>query len=317
MTTARTTISGTATVQQSTFPVMGTEAQLLTVGAADSGALDRARLLLASLEARWTRFRPDSELSRLNAAQGRPMSLPDDTFALVEAAVAAWRLTGGRFDPTVLPALAAAGYDRSFELVARDGPAGDDGTASAVPGCVGIALERHTHLVRLPPGVALDLGGIAKGHAADRAVAALLADGAVGALVNLGGDVRVAGVAPDGDAWTVAVDDPHRPGRDLGVLRLADGAVATSSRTRRRWARGGRMFHHLIDPATAAPASRGVDAAVVVAGHALWAEVLAKAALIAGPDDGAALIGRFGATGLLIRDGGEVAYLPGVEEYLT
>jgi thiamine biosynthesis lipoprotein len=303
-------------VQEVVFAAMGTEAQLLTVGAEDSRALERARILLGSLEARWTRFRPDSELSRLNAAAGRPACLPDDTFALVEAAVAAWRLTGGRFDPTVLTALAAAGYDRSFELVARQGPAVDDGTAPAVPGCAGITLERHTGLVQLPPGVALDLGGIAKGHAADRAVAALLGDGAAGALANLGGDARVAGVAPDGEAWTVAVDDPHRPGHDLTVLRLADGAVVTSSRTRRRWARGGRTFHHLIDPATAAPADSGVDAAVVVAGNALWAEVLAKAAVIAGPDDGAALIERFGATGLLILNSGAATHLPGLEEYL-
>lgn len=315
--TAALTANGTGAVQDLCFTALGTEVRLLTVGDGHSEALQRTRMLLASLEARWTRFRPDSELSRLNAAAGRPVCLPDETFALVEAAVTAWRLTDGRFDPTVLPALVAAGYDRSFELLAGDGPAGVDGTAPAVPGCAGIILERHTGLVRLPPGVALDLGGIAKGHAADRAVAALLEGGTAGALANLGGDLRVAGVAPDGEAWTVAVDDPHRPGHDLAVLRLVDGAVATSSRTRRRWVRGGQTFHHLIDPATAAPADTGVDAAVVVAGNALWAEVLAKAALIAGADDGPALIERFGATGLMIMDSGDVLRLARLEAYLA
>jgi thiamine biosynthesis lipoprotein len=314
--TADRTMAPARTVRELTFPAMGTEVQLLTVGAENPGGLEEARRLITSLEGRWTRFRPDSELSSLNAAAGRPVSLPHDTFALVEAAVEAWRLTGGRFDPTALSALVAAGYDRSFELVAREAPADPAVTAPAVPGCAGIVLQPDTGLVLLPAGVALDLGGIAKGHSADRAVATLLASGAAGALANLGGDVRVAGVAPDGEAWTVEIDDPHRPGAALGVLKLAEGAVATSSRIRRRWTRGGRTFHHLIDPATGLPADRGVDAAVVVAGAAVWAEVLAKAALIAGPDEGAALIGRFGATGLLILDRGEVSNLPGLEEYL-
>ena len=316
MATASTMSRTSPAVQELTFAAMGTEVQLLTVGADDRAGLEAVRGLIASLEARWSRFRPESELSRLNAAAGSLVSLPGDTFALVEAAVEAWRLTGGHFDPTVLPALAAAGYDRSFEFVARDGPISLDGLPPAVPGCAGIALQPDMGLVLLPPGVGLDLGGIAKGHTADRAVAALLAAGAAGALANLGGDVRVAGAAPDGEAWTVGIDDPHRPGHDLGILTLAAGAVATSSRTRRRWTRGGRTLHHLIDPTTGAPADRGVAAVVIVAGQAVWAEVLAKAALIAGPDEGAALIGRFGATGLLILDSGQTIQLPGLEGYL-
>ncbi|HWB37701.1 MAG TPA: FAD:protein FMN transferase, partial [Rugosimonospora sp.] len=256
-----------------------------------------------------------SELSRLNAAAGTPVRLSPDTFALVEAAVEAWRRTGGRFDPTVLAALCAAGYDRSFELVAADGPAAS-APAPAVPGCGGIALQHDTGMVFLPPGVALDLGGIAKGHSADRAVAALMASGSAGAMADLGGDIRVAGIPPGDDGWIVAVDDPRDPGRDLAVLALGEGAVATSSSTRRRWTRAGEVFHHLIDPATAAPARRGVAAAVVVAGTAAWAEVLAKAALIAGPDEGPALLARSGAPGLLILDSGALRRCAGIEVYL-
>lgn len=293
---------------------MGTDVELLTVGADDPLLLESVEDLVTGLDARWSRFRPGSELSALNAAAGRPVRLLPETFVIVEAAVEAWRRTGGRFDPTILAALSAAGYDRSFELVSRDGPAAT--SAASVPGCSGIALQRDTGIVCLPPGVVLDLGGIAKGHAADRAVAALLSAGVSGAAANLGGDVRVAGVAPGGDAWTVGVDDPHHPGRDLAVLALAEGAVATSSRTRRRWTRGGREFHHIIDPSTGEPARSGVSAAVVVAGEAIWAEVLAKVALIAGPDEGANLLEGFGATGLLILDSGEVRQCPGVEAYL-
>src|SRR5581483_10323756 len=111
MTTAPTMTRSTELVQELTFRAMGTEVQLLTVGDQGADPLEAARDLIMSLEARWSRFRPDSELSRLNTAR-QPWRLPADTFALVEAAVEAWRLTGGRFDPTVLPALVAAGYDR-------------------------------------------------------------------------------------------------------------------------------------------------------------------------------------------------------------
>jgi thiamine biosynthesis lipoprotein len=136
-------------------------------------------------------------------------------------------------------------------------------------------------------------------------------------MANMGGDVRVAGTPPAGDAWLIGIEDPRRPGLDLAVAALAEGAVATSSRVRRAWGRGGRSFHHLIDPATGAPADAGVDAAVVVTGEAVWAEVLAKAALVAGPGEGAEMVRSFGATGLLVLEGGEVVHLPGLEEYLA
>jgi FAD:protein FMN transferase len=302
--------------QRRAFRAMGTDVELWAVGAADPQSLAAVEDLIATLDARWSRFRPGSELSRLNAAAGRPVRLPADTFAVVEAAVEAWRRTGGRFDPTILPALVAAGYDRSFELVARQGPAGSTNPATVVPGCAGIVLQRETGLVLLPPGVALDLGGIAKGHAADVAVGTIRAAGAAGALADLGGDIRVAGEAPGGEGWIIGVDDPHRPGRDVAVLALAEGAVATSSQTRRRWIRGGQPYHHLIDPATGRPSRSGVAAAVVVAGEAARAEVLAKAALIAGPEAGAALLDASGATGLLILGSGEVRRCAGIEVYL-
>lgn len=316
MTTEVTTRPGAPRTHRRTFRAMGTDVELLVVGASNLSVLDGVAEFIASLDARWSRFQPSSELSRLNAADGRPVHLLPDTFALVETAVDAWRRTGGRFDPTVLPALRASGYDRSFELVVSSTADGTAGGPVAVPGCGGIALQRDTGLVALPPGVALDLGGIAKGYTADRAAALLLEAGVTGAVANLGGDLRAVGVAPDGGAWTVGIEDPHEPGRDLAVLTLGDGAVATSSRTRRRWVRGGRTLHHLIDPATGAPADSRVDAAVVVAGEAMWAEVLAKAALIAGPDEGPALLEDFGVTGVLILDSGEFLPCPGIERFL-
>lgn len=299
------------------FRAMGTEVHLLWVGSGAESGLRAARTLVESLDRRWSRFRPDSELSRLNAAAGRPTVLPADTFTLVATAVDAWRRTHGLFDPTVLSAVTAVGYDRSFEFVDPDGSAPVGDRDEAVPGCAGITLEPGTGLVRLPRGVGLDLGGIAKGHAADLVVAAMLAAGADGALANLGGDLRVAGLPPVPAGWLIGIEDPHDPSHDLGLLALADGAVTTSSRLRRKWRHGGRPVHHIIDPATGRPADSGVDAAVVVADRGVRAEILAKAAVVAGPAAGAEFLTRAGATGLLVLPAGNVVRLPGLDDVLV
>lgn len=293
------------------FGAMGSDCRLVAVG--DARGLADAHRLIDSLEARWSRFRPTSELSALNDAPGKAVGLTGETFTLVAMAVQAWQSTGGRFDPTVLPALLAAGYRRTFDDIG----AVERLASQPSPGCGGIVLDDVTHTASLPVGVALDLGGIGKGRAADLAVAALIAGGADGALADLGGDVAVAGEPPDGaDAWHLAVDDPFAPGTDLAVLRLADGAVASSSVLRRSWRDlDGVRSHHLIDPRTGSPACTDVVAATVLAGSASDAEVLAKAAIVAGGTDGADLIVGAGATGLLVLSDRRVIRLDGIERF--
>jgi FAD:protein FMN transferase len=230
--------------------------------------------------------------------------------------VSAWRDTCGRYDPSVLNALEAAGYDRDFDAVSRGGAAVSV-AAAAAPGCAGIELDDLVSAVRLPPGVALDLGGIGKGAAADDVSTELLdarLPGVRGVLVNLGGDLRARGEAPSPHGWVVAVDDPLATGR-TGLLALAEGAIATSTKLRRTWTRGDRTLHHLIDPRTGAPAESGLASVTVVAGDARRAEVLAKAAFIAGLGDGRSLIESAGATGLVVTDGAEVVELDGLSAF--
>jgi thiamine biosynthesis lipoprotein len=305
-----------APVHEARLRVMGSDAHIVLVGG-DPVLLDDARAHLELLEARWSRFRPSSELCRLDASPGRPVVVSRDTFAVIAHAVEAWRLTRGRFDPTVLPALRAAGYDRDFAAVMAD-----DGTVSTAPrgpmpapGCAGIVLDATVSAVTLPEGVVLDLGGIGKGYAADRVATALLGAGAEGACVNLGGDLRVVGRGPAfsggaSSSWTIDVEDPLHGG--TGKLLLAEGGVATSSRLRRAWRRAGTAVHHLIEPATGASARTGLASVTIVAGETWWAEVLAKAAFVAGPEAGAALVRDAGATGLFVHDDGRVAELPGL-----
>jgi FAD:protein FMN transferase len=273
---------------------------------------DLAPPLLERLEARWSRFRPESELCRLNAGGGVPVMVSDDTYDAVAHAVEAWRATRGHFDPTVLPSLLALGYDRDFRSVAPDGPAIEP--VAPQGSCARIVLDPLVHAVTLPPGTSLDLGGIGKGLAADRLVQALLAAGAIGVCVDLGGDLRVAGDGPSDGAWPVRIENPLDTGA-TGSLVLREGAVATSTCLRRSWRRGGRVLHHLVDPRTGDSANTGLASVVVIAGTTWWAEVLAKAAFVAGPTAGAALIGEAGVTGLFVDDDGHVTELPGLDAF--
>ncbi len=266
---------------ESRFRAMGTEVHVAVVGSAPA-LLDVAEKRIRALERRWSRFLETSEISVLNRSAGRPVIVSADTFTLVARAVFAWDATGGQFDPTVGPALAAHGYDRDFtDVVGGVTPA--DVSTSPAPGPAGIDLLTELNAIVLPDGVTIDPGGIGKGLAADLTAQLLLARGADGALVNLGGDLRALGRAPTPDGWTITVDDPIRPGHELLRLAISEGAVATSSRLLRRWQTSGGEAHHLIDPATGRPARTDVVAVTVVAGEAWWAEARTKALFLAGP----------------------------------
>jgi thiamine biosynthesis lipoprotein len=272
---------------------MGTRAHVIVVGG-PAGLADIARTRIEQLESLWSRFRAGSDTSRLNLHAGARTDVAAETVELVERAVEGWRLTAGAFDPTQLGPVIRAGYDRTFELIPdRTRP----GRSNAEPACAGI--ETGTGWVRLPAGSGFDPGGIGKGLAADIVVAELMAAGARGACVNLGGDLRVAGEGPGGGTWTVAVEHPASP-EPIARLGLADG----------------ELRHHLIDPRTGAPSATGVDLAAVVTGQAWVAEVLAKAVLLAGWRGAPAVLAGTGAEALTVAAGGRVCTTPGLSAFL-
>ena len=282
---------------------MGTTCEVTIVGGVTSLA-DRARARVEELEARWSRFRADSEISRLNRRDGQPTALTADSYLLVDHAVAGWRRTFGRYDPTVLSAIEAAGYDRSFELLTAGacgtgGPAGGDVPGPA-PGCGDLALDPLLRAVTLPPGVGFDPGGIGKGLAADLVVDLLLTEGAAGACVSVGGDGRIAGEPPPG-GWRVGIGSPYREDELLAVVELTDHGIATSSRLMRRWSVDGVDRHHLLDPRSGRSVDNGLDTVTVIADDAWVAEILAKAAFVAGAADGARFLTSLGVAGLLVE----------------
>lgn len=293
---------------------MGTWAHVVVVDG-PRGAVGAARHRVEELESRWSRFRPDSEVSRLNRAGGRPLAVSSDTARLVALALSAWRATAGRFDPTVLGAVVDAGYDRSFERLA-DPTRGDP--SGLARGAGAVAVDERQGTVALPAGVGLDPGGMGKGLAADMVVAELVAAGASGACVNLGGDLRAEGAAPGGGPWVVDVEHPDAGPRPA-IARLAfdAGAVATSSCLRRTWRRAGHERHHLIDPATGLPGTGPVVAATVLTGDAWRAEALATAAALTDPAGALRLLDAARAVGLLVDRQGRVHRSAGLGPFLA
>jgi FAD:protein FMN transferase len=255
-------------MQRRSFPAMGTRVELLLdaePSAESELALARAEREFERLEALLSRFRPDSELSALNRSGA--LDAGDDLAAVTRLAIDARERTNGRFDPTVHDALVAAGYDRTFDEVAREGEA-------RPPRACGGRIRVDGGRIELEPGFRLDLGGIAKGYAVDRACTLLGEAGPC--LVNAGGDL-----AGRGRLWPVGVET----GDGELTLGLEDGALATSGRDRRVWRRGGREAHHLIDPETGAPAAGDLVRVTVFADTAVEAEVQAKAIFLGAPVD--------------------------------
>ena len=289
------------------FRAMGTDVEI-TVVDADPMLLIVARRRITDLEARWSRFIESSEVSRLNRADGVPTRVSADTLALVTHAQEGFDLTGGRFDALQLSALEQLGYVESFERLTN---ASDPEAVRPVPvptrsGRVArIEIDTNASTVRLPSGCRFDPGGIGKGFAADLVTEELRALGAAGVCVNVGGDVRVSGIAPHGDAWIVAVRD-RADDQPVAHLAVADGAVATTSRSRRRW-RGpdGQVHHHIVDPATGSSAVTPVVHATAVASEGWRAEILAKVAFL-DRAEGIALAERVGATAMVATDDGIV-----------
>jgi thiamine biosynthesis lipoprotein len=279
-----------------TFEVWGSVA---LVAVADSARLEPAReavvAVVEEFDRACSRFRQDSELSALNAATGRPVSVSRLLIDSVEAALSAAILTGGDVDPTIGEALIALGYDRDFASIAAGsapGPAGHEAPEAAVPasrriakvpGWRAIRVDRDAGTILLPRGVSLDLGATAKALAADRAVARAARQAGCGVLVGLGGDIALAGHAPP-DGWRIRVTDDHRAGVDAPGqwIRLRSGGLATSSTTTRRWRAAEEVVHHLLDPATGRPVTGDWRTASVAAGSCLDANIASTAAIVRG-----------------------------------
>lgn len=280
---------------------MGTRVEVLVQESQLREAFVLVKRLFETWEAIMSRFRPNSELSRLNQAAGHPVVVSSLLFHVISEALEAARVTDGSFDPTLGLQLSALGYDRTWDAVlAHEPEAPHVAFSPSAAGWRKIHLSQRTHTVHCPPGMALDLGGIAKGMAVDAAIAQLQRVGLVPALVNAGGDLAVVGHPPD-QGWPIAVGDP--PGRRV---ILWHGALATSGIGRHRWRQGSQMRHHIVDPATGQSVENDVWRVTVAALTAKQAEVAAKVAFVRGPARGLRFLADLGLSGEIELKNGEV-----------
>jgi FAD:protein FMN transferase len=315
------------TLARAGWEALGTSVVLLVD---DPEALATARAIvereLRAIDRACSRFRPDSDLERVNAGAGRFVPVNPLLIEALEVALRAAVLTDGDVDPTVGNALILAGYDRDWSLLRK--PLEESQVAEAeyaavgntdakhearpaiqariTPGWRAIELDHERSAIRVPTGVRLDLGATAKAWVADRAAAAVHAATGAGSLIGLGGDIATAGAAPE-EGWRIYVTDDHRrvPGEQGQTISIRAGGIATSSTTARRWRHEGRTQHHIIDPATGAPVAPSWRTVSVAAERCLDANIAGTAALIRA-DTAPAWLERLGLPARLVSNGGAV-----------
>ncbi|MGD2079092.1 MAG: FAD:protein FMN transferase [Chloroflexota bacterium] len=321
---ARTTIKGQhpSNWRSRQFPAMGSQMAVwleTDSPAAALAAFDQVEALFADYERALSRFRPDSELSRLNERTGQWVVVSDLMWQVLTQALEMAAVSGGFFDPTMLNALEQAGYTTSFEQLSLVG--GDGFQVQGTPFLgrwAAVELDAARQAICLPYGLRLDLGGIAKGYTAQNAVALLRQYGP--GLVNASGDLA-AGDGPDGyPGWPVAIRSPWtgdaQASFDLCQLWLANQALASSGIDYRTWEINGQPRHHLIDPATGAPASNDCLTATVLGEDAAAAEAWATAAMVGGSAAGMDALVDAAVAGLMVTRTGEILMTPQMSEAL-
>ena len=262
-----------------------------------------------------SRFRFNSELTRLNQTLNQLIEVSPTLWDVFQAAVWAEELSGGLVTPTILDSMIEAGYNRPFDELDRIQ------SASSAP----VMVETHplskvitnpaAHSIMLPYGIHLDFGGVAKGWAAHQAMKQLEQNGPC--LVNAGGDIAISGPRLDGSAWAVGVSNPFEAGSDIEVLYLKRCGVASSGRDRRHWERNGIAYHHIIDPQTGLAAETDVLRVTVVAPTVMEAETAAKTAFILGMEKGFEWIeSKPLYEGVMIHISGEMIHTAGIQNYL-
>ncbi len=293
------------TVTRSQY-LMGTLAEITAVAptqASAQGAITAGFQEIRRLEELLSTWLATSELSRVNAAAGRDVvAVSNDTFELLTRSLEISEMTHGAFDITVGPAV------RLWKVTEAD--------RIPTPLELGIAAQYvDYHLLRLDantraaflqkPGMQIDVGGIGKGYAAERAVAVMKKAGATAALVALSGDFRISGRRADGSAWPVGIQDPRHPDRLLATLESVDESISTSGDYERFFFKDGVRYHHILDPQTLMPARR-CQSVTIVSPDATTADGLATGIFVMGPEKGLALAEKLGIGAVIVAENGDV-----------
>ena len=300
------------------FRAMNTSVMLAAEGEGAIPGMYAAKAFIDESEQRFSRFLPASEITHLNRSAGEWIQISHDLMDLLQLSVKYHHATHGLFDPSILPDLEHVGYDRSMdEIRAR-------GVVASIPHSKPVSRASFDELsldlvyrrVRLPRGMEIDLGGLAKGWIVEKA-AALLHRYVDVCGVSAGGDILFIGRPLDGMDWDVYLEDPRSPTHSLAQFHIPSGAVATSSVMKRTWIQGEEVRHHLIDPRTGEPADTQWLSITVVASNIIDADVYAKTILIGGKEEASRLAeAGLHLTYIAVDSDGNISGSPGFKEYM-
>lgn len=263
------------------FRAMNTSVMLAAEGEEAIEGMYATKVFIDECEQRFSRFLPASELSELNRSAGDWLQVSPELMDMLRLSMSYHKETGGLFDPSILPDLKQAGYDRSMYEIRAQGVSISAGSSKPTTRPAFRELEFDENRVRLPRGMEIDLGGIAKAWIVEKA-AQLLHKYADVCAVSAGGDILFLGQPLDGTDWDVYLEDPRNTTETLAQFHIPEGAVATSSVMKRSWLQGDKVRHHLIDPRTGEPAETDWLSVTIIAPDIITAEVYAKAILIGG-----------------------------------
>ena len=303
------------TLHRLEFRAMGCEILAAVDGEHQSSLLSKVPEWFEEWEQALSRFRYDSELTRLNQIHGHPVYVSETLWDVFQTARTAGQMTDGLVTPTLLDAIIEAGYDRPFDVLTHQTTSAPDPVITISQPLTAISFNEAARTITLPPGMGLDFGGVAKGWAAHQAMKRLQLDGP--ALVDAAGDIAISGPRAGGIPWQIGVADPFHPDEEIETLFLHENGVATSGKDRRRWLRGGVLHHHIIDPHTNKSAETDLLTVTVIAPNVMEAEAAAKTAFILGSHTGLEWIEvRTQLAALFILDNGQMMYSCQMEKYL-
>ncbi len=292
------------TVAQERFPVMGNTADVTVVG--DARLLEVAKSQLQKLEQLWSRFISTSEISQLNNADGNVTTVSPHTITLINYLVGAHTSTNGAFDPTLLPVLIDLGYGTSLTNHQHRSTLTTE-IKWNIP-LSDIRINESTRQVQLPKGLTLDPGGLGKGLAADIVATELIALGADGVCISVGGDIRCIGISPQGEFWTIPIETPA-VNSPVNGASFKQGGIATSWVKAKTWQSPRGTQHHIVNPLTKQSLSAtdsNLAQTTVIANEAVWAEIYATALLVNGSQHMFPVIDSLGIAALAIDHHGNV-----------
>lgn len=293
-------------LMEKTFYALGTLSSIRVFGNIHEAVIDKAIDRVMEIDRRMSAYRDDSEIALLNQNAGNGyVPLSKDTLSLLQLSTEISQQSDGAFDITVHPLVKLWGIGKKGDYIPEPQ---DILAAKHLVDYRDLLLDGNNHTASLKKrGQCVDLGGIAKGYAADEVKRILLAVGIQSAMINLGGNIAAIGSQPDNGHWRIGLQNPLEDrGISFGTLEVTDKTIVTSGINEQFFIKGSRRYHHIMDPRTGTPAQSALLSVTVISDQSAYADALSTAAFVLGMEKGSALLEQYGIDGVFVTDTAEV-----------